>query len=383
MSKKDYYELLGVSKTASQDEIKKAYRRLAMKHHPDRTANDPASEEKFKECKEAYEVLSDESKRSAYDQFGHAGVDPSMRGGPGFGGGGFGDIFEDLFGDIFGASRGGGGGRRAGGGRQAQRGADLRYNLQITLEEAVKGKTVEIIVPTYVGCKTCAGSGAKKGSTPKTCNTCAGMGQVRMQQGFFTMTQTCPTCHGAGKMITDPCTSCRGEGRVKETKKLSVKIPPGIDEGDRVRLSGEGEAGTNGGMAGDLYVQMSIKAHPIFTREQDNLYCEVPVSITTAAVGGEIEVPTLEGKVKLKIPAGTQTNKLFRLRGKGVKSPNQYTTGDLICRVMIETPMNLTRKQQDLLEELEKSLSEDAKRHNPKATSWFDGVKKFFDDMRF
>jgi molecular chaperone DnaJ len=378
MSKKDYYELLGVQKSANQDEIKKAYRRLAMKYHPDRNATDHTAVEKFKEVKEAYEILSDERKRAAYDQFGHAGVDPS-RGGFGGGGGpgmgGFGDIFEDLFGDIFGAARGGGRGRSS-----AQRGADLRYNLTLSLEEAVKGKTVEIIVPTYVNCKECHGSGAKKGSTPKKCTTCNGMGQVHMQQGFFTVTQTCPACSGAGQVIADPCASCNGQGRTKESKKLSVKIPAGIDEGDRIRLSGEGEAGVNGGPTGDLYVQIHIHEHPIFTREQDNLYCEAPVNIAIVALGGEIEVPTLDGKVKLKIPAGTQTGKLFRLRGKGVKSPNHYTTGDLLCRIIVETPVNLTSRQRDILTELDKSMSED-KRHNPKATSWFDGVKKFFDDM--
>lgn len=322
MSKKDYYELLGVKRNATQDEIKKAYRRLAMKYHPDRTANDEEASEKFKECKEAYEILSDPNKRAAYDQFGHAGVDPRAGGFGGGGHGGFGDIFEDLFGDIFGAARGAQG--RA---QQGQRGADLRYNLQLTLEDAVRGKTVEISVPTYISCKECHGSGAKKGSTPQTCKMCNGMGQVRMQQGFFTVTHTCPTCHGAGKTISDPCTVCHGEGRTRETKKLSVKIPPGIDEGDRIRLSGEGEAGSQGGSAGDLYVQIHIQEHPIFTREQENLYCEVPLGITTATLGGEIEVPTLEGKVKLKIPAGTQTGKLFRLRGKGVKN-----SSSLFCR---------------------------------------------------
>jgi len=381
MSKKDYYELLGVERSASQDEIKKAYRRLAMKYHPDRTANDDESSEKFKECKEAYEVLSDQKKRAAYDQFGHAGVDPRSGVGGGQGPGGFGDIFDDLFGDIFGASRGARGGQ--GRAQHGQRGADLRYNLQLTLEEAVKGKTVEILVPTYVSCKECHGSGAKKGSKPTTCGMCNGMGQVRMQQGFFTVTQTCPTCHGSGQTISDPCSGCHGEGRIRETKKLSVKIPAGIDEGDRVRLTGEGEAGTHGGAAGDLYVQVHLKPHPIFTREQDNLYCEVPLSIITASLGGEIEVPTLDGKVKLKIPAGTQTAKLFRLRGKGVQSPNHYRTGDLICRVIIETPMNLTHKQRELFEELEKSMAQDSPRHTPKSSSWFDNVKKFFDDMRF
>lgn len=378
MSKKDYYELLGVKKGASAEEIKKAYRRLAMKHHPDRNADNKESVEKFKEIKEAYEVLSDDRKRSAYDQFGHAGVDPSMRGGfGGAGPGGFGDIFEDLFGDIFGGARGGGRGGRS----SAQRGADLRYHLALSLEDAVKGKSVEITVPTYVHCKTCDGSGAKKGTSPKKCHTCQGAGQVHMQQGFFAVTQTCPTCRGAGEVISDPCTSCHGQGRVKESKKLSVKIPPGVDDGDRVRLSGEGEAGVHGGPAGDLYVQIQVREHPIFKREQDNLYCEVPVSIFTVSLGGEIEVPTLDNKVKLKIPAGTQTGKLFRIRGKGVKSPNSYTEGDLLCRVIVETPMELTSKQREMMEALQASMSEDSAKHSPQSSSWFDRVKKFFDEM--
>ena len=337
MSKRDYYEVLGVSKDAGERDIKKAYKRLAMKYHPDRTQGDKSKEEQFKEVKEAYEVLNDDQKRAAYDQYGHAAFQQGGQGG-GYGGGGqdFGDIFGDVFGDIF------GGGRGRGGQSRARRGSDLRYNLEISLEEAVKGKSVEIKVPTFVSCDPCHGSGAKKGTKPTSCPTCHGHGQVQMRQGLFAVQQTCPTCSGKGKIISDPCTSCRGQGRVEKNKTLSVKIPPGVDTGDRIRLSGEGEAGEHGAPAGDLYVQTNVRDHPIFVREENHLYCEVPISFTTAAIGGEIEVPTLEGKVKLKIPKETQTGKMFRLRGKGVKSVRSHTTGDLMCKVVIETPVNLS-----------------------------------------
>jgi molecular chaperone DnaJ len=378
MSKRDYYEVLGVDKSAGEREIKKAYKKLAMKYHPDRTQGDKAKEEKFKEIQEAYEILTDSQKRAAYDQYGHAGVDPN-RGGAGFGGGGadFGDIFGDVFGDIF-----GGGGR---GGRQsrARQGADLRYNLEMTLEEAVRGKEVEIRVPTLVECEVCDGSGAKPGTKPKTCPTCHGSGQVQMRQGFFAVQQTCPTCSGRGKIISDPCTNCHGQGRLEKTKTLSVKVPAGVDTGDRIRLSGEGEAGENGAPAGDLYVQVHVKEHKIFQRDGNNLYCEVPLSFTTAALGGELNVPTLDGKVKLKVSAETQTGRMFRLRGKGVKSVRSGAVGDLMCKVVVETPVNLSAKQKALLEEFEATMG-DAKqvaKHRPKEQGFFDGVKKFFDDL--
>ncbi|MCU7844720.1 MAG: molecular chaperone DnaJ [Candidatus Thiodiazotropha sp. (ex Monitilora ramsayi)] len=382
MAKRDYYEVLGVNKNASEAEIKKAYRRLAMKHHPDRNTGDASvkAEESFKEAKEAYEVLSDGQKRAAYDQFGHAGVDPSMGGGPGgFGGAGgasFSDIFGDVFGDIF-----SGGGR--GGGSRVHRGADLRYNLQLSLEDAVAGTTVKIRVPTLVVCDTCGGSGAKKGSKAKTCDTCAGHGQVRMQQGFFSVQQTCPRCHGKGTVIDDPCTSCRGQGRVEEHKTLSVKVPPGVDSGDRIRLAGEGEAGESGGPPGDLYVQVAVKPHEIFTREDSHLFCEVPISFVTAALGGELEVPTLNGKVMLKIPPGTQTGKMFRMRSKGVKPVRGGAVGDLLCRVLVETPVKLTAEQEGLLRQFDETMKRGGAKHSPHSTTWVDGVKKFFENMGF
>ena len=350
-----------------------------MKFHPDRTQGDKGMEEKFKEVQEAYEVLSDEQKRAAYDRFGHAGVDPN-RGGGGFGGGAgagdFGDIFGDVFGDIF----GGGGARR--GQSRAQRGSDLRYNLELNLEEAVKGKSVDIKVPTYVNCDSCDGSGAKKGTSAKSCPTCHGAGQVTMRQGFFAVQQTCPTCNGRGKIIPEPCSKCHGEGRVEKTKTLSVKIPAGVDTGDRIRLTGEGEAGMHGAPAGDLYVQVNVKAHPIFQRDGNNLYCDVPLSFATAALGGEIAVPTLDGRIKLKIPAETQTDKMFRLRGKGVQSVRGGGVGDLVCKVVIETPVNLSDKQKELLRQLEDTMGgEGEAKHRPKSKGFFDGVKKFFDDL--
>ena len=377
MAKRDYYEVLGVERGADEAEIKKAYRRVAMKHHPDRNAGDTASEEKFKEANEAYEVLSDAQKRATYDQFGHAGIEGQGQGGFGGGGGAnFSDIFGDVFGDIFGAAAGRG---RSG----PQRGADLRYNLEIDLEDAVQGSTVKIRVPTLENCEECNGSGARKGSTPVSCTTCGGAGQIRMQQGFFSVQQTCPNCRGKGKMIKDPCGGCHGRGRVEKQKTLSVKIPPGVDTGDRIRLAGEGEAGPDGGGAGDLYVQVAVRPHNIFQRDGKHLYTEVPISFTDAALGGELEVPTLEGRVKLRVPPETQTGKLFRLRGKGVKPVRGGTVGDLLCRVVVETPVNLTKKQKDLLTEFQASLSESNQKHSPRKTSCFEGVKSLFDEMNF
>jgi len=377
MSKRDYYEVLGVERTADEKDIKKAYKRLAMKLHPDRNRVSNDTEEQFKEVKEAYEVLSDPQKRAAYDKFGHAGVDPNMGagGGAGFGGADFGDIFGDVFGDIF----GGGGGRRA---QRPSRGADLRYNLELSLEEAVRGISKEIKVPTLVGCDECHGSGAKPGSQPQTCPTCHGSGQVQMRQGFFAVTQACPHCRGKGKIVTDPCRKCHGEGRYQKTKTLSVKIPAGVDTGDRIRLAGEGEAGENGAPAGDLYVQVHVKEHPIFVRDGNNLYCEVPISFTHAALGGEVEVPTLEGRLKLKIPPETQTGRMFRMRGKGVRSLRSGVEGDLICKTVVETPVTLSESQKELLRQLEESISgAEAKVHKPKAEGFFEGVKRFFDDL--
>ncbi|KTD24474.1 MULTISPECIES: molecular chaperone DnaJ [Legionella] len=378
MDQKDYYEILGVSRGADESEIKKAYRRLAMKYHPDRNSNNKEAEEKFKEVQKAYGVLSDSQKRAAYDRFGHAGVDPSMGGaGGGFGGfGGFGDVFEDIFENIF------SGGRGQGRQSRGQRGADLQFNVSLTLEEAALGKQLEITVPRHTGCQVCNGSGAKKGTQPKTCETCNGVGQIRIQQGFFSIQQTCPSCHGEGHVITDPCPNCHGQGRVRESKKLTVKIPAGVDNGDRVRLTGEGEAGAYGGGPGDLYVQINVKPHTIFERHENDLHCEVPISFTTAALGGSIEVPTLEGRVTLKIPHETQTGKVFRLRGKGMKSVRGYGTGDLLCKVVVETPVNLSREQKELLTQLQDSLAT-SKSHSPRSSSWFDGVKKFFEDMKF
>ncbi len=379
MAKEDYYQLLGVSRNATDAEIKKSFRRLAMKYHPDRNSDNPDAEEQFKKIKEANDVLSDPKKRAAYDQFGHAGVDPSMGGGAGFGGAGanFSDIFGDVFGDIFG---GGGAGPRGGRGG-AQRGSDLRYNLEVTLEEAVAGTEVKIPIPTLVSCSSCDGSGAAKGSKVLTCTTCHGHGAVRMQQGFFSVQQTCPACRGSGKQIKDPCKSCHGQGRVQETKTLSVKIPPGVDNGDRIRLSGEGEAGEAGAPPGDLYVQIAVKEHAIFTRDGANLYCEVPISFPTACLGGEVEVPTLSGKVALKIPQETQTGRMFRLSGKGVKPVRGGPTGDLMCRVRLETPVHLSKEQIDLIQQLEKSLTGGGSKHSPQAHSWLDGVKQFFDKI--
>ena len=369
MAKRDFYEVLGVNRDASEDDIKKSYRRLAMKHHPDRNPDNPKAEESFKEAKEAYEILSDANKRAAYDQYGHAGVDPSAGGGGAGMGGGFADAFGDIFGDIFGGGRG-----RS----NVYRGADLRYNLEIGLEEAARGTETKIRIPAMEQCETCDGSGAKPGTKPVKCSTCDGHGQVRMQQGFFSVQQACPKCRGAGKMVESPCPTCRGVGRLKQHKTLSVKIPSGVDEGDRIRLSGEGEAGVNGGPPGDLYVVIHLKAHAVFQREQNDLHCEMPISFTTAALGGDIEIPTLEGYAKIKIPAETQSGKVFRLRGKGIKGVRSSTHGDLLCHVVVETPVNLTARQRELLNELEAINNRDSGQHNPRAKSWMDKVKEFF-----
>jgi len=374
MAKRDYYEVLGVSKSASADEIKKAYRRLAMKHHPDRNKDDTAgSEGKFKEAKEAYEVLRDSDKRAAYDRFGHDGLRGAGMGGPGgFSAEGFSDIFGDVFGDIF-----GGGGRR--GGPQVFRGADLGYELRLDLERAVRGDTVTIDVPSQVACEVCDGSGARKGTNPTQCSTCGGAGQVRMQQGFFSIQQTCPACKGAGTMISDPCENCHGRGRVRKTRTLSVKVPAGVDDGDRIRLSGEGEAGRNGGPPGDLYVEIRVNPHRIFVREGADLSCEVPISFSTAALGGEVELPTLDGNVSLKVPGGTQSGKVFRLRGKGVTTVRDPRKGDLFARVAVETPVNLTNDQKELLRKFDKKVQSGGDKHSPRADSWFDTVKRFFE----
>lgn len=374
-TKRDFYEVLGLNKDASEEDIKKSYRKLAMKYHPDRNPDNPKAEEQFKEAKEAYEMLSDDQKRAAYDQYGHAGVEQGAGAG-GFGGAGFGDAFGDIFGDIFG---GGGGGR--GQRNNVYRGADLRYNMEISLEDAAKGSETKIRIPVQAYCETCKGSGAKPGKSPVTCTTCNGHGQVRMQQGFFSVQQTCPKCHGAGKIIKedDKCDTCHGAGRTKINKTLTVKIPAGVDEGDRIRLSGEGEAGANGGPTGDLYVVVHLKQHDIFQRDGGNLHCEMPISFTTAALGGEIEVPTLGGSAKMKIPHETQTGAVFRLRSKGIKPLRSSEHGDLMVHVVVETPVKLTDKQKDLLREFDVSTQADSSKHSPRSKGWLDKVKDFFE----
>jgi molecular chaperone DnaJ len=372
-TKRDYYEVLGVNRDASEEDIKKAYRKLAMKYHPDRNPDSKESEDRFKEAKEAYEVLSEPDKRRAYDAYGHAGVNPQMggmgHGDPGFGG--FAEAFGDIFGDIFGGARG-----RS----NVYRGADLRYNLEITLEQAARGTETKIRIPALETCETCHGSGAKPGTHPKTCTTCGGQGNVRLSQGFFSIQQTCPTCQGSGKTVSDPCGACKGAGRVKQHKTLSVKIPAGIDEGDRIRLGGEGEAGVNGGPPGDLYVVIHLKEHGVFQRDGNDLHCEMPISFTTAALGGEIEIPTLEGQAKVKIPAETQTGQVLRLRGKGIKGVRSSAPGDLLCEIVVETPVRLTERQRELLRELEDINHGDRDRHNPRAKSFMDKVRAFFAD---
>ncbi len=377
-SKRDFYEVLGVSKDADDGALKKAFRRMAMKYHPDRNPDDTEAKAKFQEVNEAYSVLSDEQKRQAYDAYGHAGVDAAagMGGGHGAGQAGFSDVFNDIFGDFFGGGMGGQGAQAQ------QRGADLRYNLSLTLEQAVLGTTMKIRVPTLVPCGDCSGSGAAKGSKPIQCSDCAGMGQVRIQQGFFSVQQTCPSCRGAGQVISNPCKKCRGDGRVEDYKSLSVKVPPGVDNGDRIRLGGKGQAGLHGAPSGDLYVQVNVKEHAIFNREGSDLHCDVPIGFVSAAIGGELDVPTLTGKVKLKIPPETQTNRVFRLRGKGAKAIRGGAVGDLLCRVVVETPVNLNTEQKGLLHQLKTSMEQSGKKHSPKEGTWFNRVKQFFDEMK-
>ncbi|MEQ1800375.1 MAG: molecular chaperone DnaJ [Gammaproteobacteria bacterium] len=377
MAKRDFYEVLGVSRDASEADIKKAYRRLAMKLHPDRNPDDPKAEAAFKEAKEAYEVLSEAEKRAVYDQHGHAGVEAaagSARGGPGMNpGDAFGDIFGDVFGDIF------GGGRR--GRSTVFRGADLRYELSLSLEQAVFGDTVNLTLPTLVNCETCSGTGAKPGTKPVTCKTCEGAGQVRMAQGFFSIQQACPTCRGSGQQIEQPCGTCLGRGRVQKSKTLAVKVPAGVDNGDRIRLTGEGEAGQNGGPPGDLYVEIRIQPHDIFERDGADLSCGIPVNFAVAALGGSVQVPTLDGEVTLKIPAETQSGRVFRLRGKGVRPVRGSGPGDLFCRAEVETPVNLTAEQKRLLEAFNEALVAGGDRHRPRNRSWLDGVRRFFEKM--
>jgi molecular chaperone DnaJ len=384
MAKRDYYEILGLAKTASEEEIKKAYRKLAMKHHPDRNQGDgaKAAEEKFKEAKEAYEILSDPQKKAAYDQYGHAGVDPNMgggRGGPGPEGfGGFAEAFGDIFGDIFGGAGGRRGGASGAGGQQVYRGNDLSYAMEITLEDAAFGKDTQIRVPTWDGCDTCHGTGAKPGTSAKTCPSCNGSGTVHLRQGFFSIQQTCPHCHGSGKIIPDPCATCNGAGKIKKQKTLEVKIPAGINEGMRIRSAGNGEPGHNGGPAGDLYIEIRVKQHEIFERDGDDLHCTVPVGLATAALGGTIEVPTLGNKAEIELPEGTQHGKTFRLRGKGIKGLRSSYPGDLYCHVAVETPVKLSEHQRKLLRELDESFKKGGERHSPNAKSWTDRVKDVF-----
>ena len=374
MAKRDFYEVLGVPKNASDDEIKKAYRKLAMKWHPDRNQGDASAESKFKEVKEAYEMLSDAEKRGAYDQYGHAGVDPNMRGGAG-GPGGFGDAFGDIFGDIFGGGRRGGGG---GGGRQVFRGNDLSYAMDITLEEAAAGKESQIRIPSWDSCSPCDGTGAKPGTQAKTCTTCHGAGQVQMRQGFFSVQQTCPHCNGKGKIIADPCNTCHGQGQTKTNKTLEIKIPAGIDDGMRIRSTGNGEPGQNGGPPGDLFIEIRLRKHDIFERDGDDLHCQVPVNMTSAALGGEIDLPTLAGKATIEIPEGTQNGKTFRLRGKGIKGVRSSIAGDLYCHIVTETPVKLTEHQRKLLKELDESFKKNRDKHSPNGGGWFEKAKAFF-----
>ena len=373
MAKRDYYEILGVNRGASKDEIKKSYRRLAMKYHPDRNKNDSQAESKFKEAKEAYEILSDSSKRDTYDRFGHEGVSNSAGGRGHPGAEGFGDIFGDVFGDIFGGGRG----NRS----QVFRGADLKYDLRIELEKAISGDSIEIDIPTQVTCQGCSGSGAKKGTTPTNCPSCEGTGQVRMQQGFFSIQQTCPKCQGNGTVITDPCTDCHGLGRKSKTKTLSIKVPPGVDNGDRIRLSGEGEAGKNGGPTGDLYIEINVAPHKIFEREGADISCDIPISVLTATLGGDIEMPTLKGNVSVKVPPGTQSGKVFRLKGMGVTTARNKMVGDLYATILVETPINLSNKQKDILKEFYSSIEKGGKKHSPRHSGWLSSVKNFFEKI--
>jgi molecular chaperone DnaJ len=383
VAKRDYYDILGVARGASADELKKAYRTKAKELHPDRNSDNPNAEAQFKEVNEAYDVLKDADKKAAYDRYGHAAFEGGMGGGArgGYGGAGngdfasaFSDVFEDLFGDFMGGGRGGGGGRS-----RAQRGSDLRYNLRVSLEEAFKGVQKTINVPTSIACDTCRGTGAEGGAEPVTCPTCSGMGKVRAQQGFFTVERTCPTCNGMGQIIKNPCRSCGGAGRTEKERALSVNIPAGVETGTRIRLAGEGEAGLRGGPAGDLYIFIEVKDHPIFQRDGVHLFCRIPVSIGTAALGGEVEVPTIDGgKSRVKVPAGSQTGKQMRLRGKGMPALRGGGTGDMVLELAVETPVNLTARQRELLEEFER-LSEE---NNPEGQSFFSKVKGFWDGMK-
>jgi molecular chaperone DnaJ len=376
MAKQDYYELLGVAKSASADDLKKAYRKLAMQHHPDRNPNDKAAEQKFKEINEAYEVLKDDQKRAAYDRFGHAAFEQGG-GGRGGGGGGFGggspfDIFEEMFGDFM-------GGRRGGGGHGAGRGSDLRYNMDITLEEAFTGTKPTVKVPTSVACESCKGSGAEGGAQPTTCPTCNGAGKIRAQQGFFTIERSCHTCQGAGKVIKNPCKTCGGSGRTRKEKTLNVNIPAGVEDGTRIRLAGEGESGLRGAPPGDLYIFLSIRPHRFFQREGANIHCRVPIPMVTATLGGTIEVPTIEGKkARVTISPGTQTGQQFRLKGKGMSVLHSPAKGDMFIQAMVETPVNLTPKQQELLKEFDKVGGKDT---SPQSSGFFSKVKELWDDL--
>ncbi|MCW5197646.1 molecular chaperone DnaJ [Buchnera aphidicola] len=376
MNKKDYYEILNISKSANDREIKRAYKRLAVKYHPDRNNNSKYSEKKFKEIKEAYEILINPEKRSAYDQYGHSAFEQNSSGSD-FNGSftsstDFGDIFGDVFGDIFESNNQ----------RENYRGSDLQYNISLNLEEAVKGTVKEIHIPSLQKCHSCDGKKTQKGTVPENCNTCHGKGNIHMRKGFFTVQQTCPSCQGQGKFIKNPCSTCNGHGRIQKSKKLSIKIPAGIDNNDKIRLNNEGEAGENGASSGDLYIKINIKKHSIFTRQKNDLYCEIPINFTLAALGGIVEVPTLNTKVKIKIPPETQTGKIFRIKGKGVQSIRNYMTGDLLCKIIVETPINLNQYQKTLLKNLNNSLKgTKGEKNNPKSKKFFDGVKKFFQNL--
>ncbi|CAK0753526.1 chaperone protein DnaJ [Azospirillaceae bacterium] len=385
MAKQDYYELLGVQRAASPDELKKAYRKMAMQYHPDRNPGDKSAEQKFKEISEAYDVLRDEQKRAAYDRFGHAAFEGGGGGGRSAGGfdfsfgGGFADIFDEMFGEFM----GGGGGRRGGGGGNTAggRGSDLRCNLEVTLEDAFRGSQTTVRVPTSVMCESCKGSGSEGGGQPVSCSTCSGMGKIRAQQGFFTIERACPACHGAGRVIKDPCRSCGGSGRTRRDKSLQVNIPAGVEDGTRIRLAGEGEAGLRGAPPGDLYIFLSIGAHRFFQRDGANIHCRVPIPMTTAALGGNVEVPTIDGsRARINVPAGTQTGHQFRLKAKGMSVLRSPTRGDMFIQAVIETPMNLTKRQQELLREFEKA-GEQEKTH-PESEGFFAKVKELWQDLK-
>ncbi len=382
MSGKDYYKILEVEKNATAEDIKKAYRKLAMKYHPDQNKDNPAAEEKFKEVSEAYEILKDDQKRAAFDRYGSAAFDGSMGGGAGGGGfggfnaGAFSDIFEDMFGEFMGG-RGGKGGQT--------RGSDIQYTMELTLEEAFKGKESTIKIPLNEECDTCKGSGAEAGTSAEQCGTCKGSGRVRQQQGFFTIERTCPTCSGQGTSIKSPCKKCSGQGRTRKDKTIKVKIPAGVENGRRIRLNGEGEAGIRGGARGDLYILIGIKPHKLFQRENANLYCRVPITVTKAALGGDLEVPTIEGtSAKVKIPPGTQTGQQFRIKGKGMSIMRSESRGDMFIEIFVETPVNLDKKQQDLLKQLDTSLASEksGNKHSPQSSGFFQKMKEFWDDLK-